>query len=307
MVTDARVIVTGANGFVGRHVIDALKRRGVFYIAIGGARSDVAFSGHGESHSLDLLGEDASAKIAELGGTHLIHLAWYSEHKHFWTSPKNFDWALATLSLVRSFAASGRHVTAIGTCAEYDWSQGLCIEDSTPLEPATIYGQVKAATGRLTQAACTSYGVSCCWARLFLMFGLGEHLDRFVPSVADALSGRRAQFSVGNEDWCDFLAVEDVADAIVHLTLAAHEGAINVCSGTPRQIRDVVDEIGRSLGIADSALPDTQASASVASRWIVGDDSRLRATGWRPAANFSERLTVYVGQRCELINQNQHG
>lgn len=295
--TGVRVVVTGATGFVGRHVIDALERRDVSYVAIGGAGRHGAFMGRGDHFALDLLSEGAPGKLASLGGTHLIHLAWYAEHKHYWSSPKNFDWASATLSLVRSFAAGGRHVTAIGTCAEYDWSRGLCIENDMPLEPSTIYGQVKAATARLTQTECAASGVSCCWARLFLPFGPGEHPDRFVPSVADALSGCRPEFPVGNENWRDFLAVEDVADAIVHLTLAEHHGAVNVCSGIPRQIRDVVSEIGRLLGAGDRVLPDAQARAPGDPRWIIGDDSRLRATGWRPGTSFSQRLAAYVGQR----------
>ena len=298
MVADdgVRVVVTGATGFVGRHVIDVLEKRSVSYVAVGGVGRHSACTGRDEHCALDLLSEGAPGKLLGFGGTHLIHLAWYAEHKHYWTSPKNFDWASTTLALVRAFALGGRHVTAIGTCAEYDWTRGLCIEDDTPLEPSTIYGEVKAATARLTQTACASSGVSCCWARLFLPFGPGEHPDRFVPSVADNLSGRRQKFPVGNENWRDFLAVEDVADAIVHLTLAEHQGAINICSGAPRQVRDVVAEIGGLLGTGDRALPDSPASAQGDFRWIIGDDSRLRATGWRPEASFSQRLAAYIEQ-----------
>ncbi len=301
-----RVVVTGASGFVGRHVIDVLERQGVSYVAVGRAGSARAFPARAGHCELNLLGDGAAGALAALGGTHLIHLAWYAEHKHYWSSPRNFDWASATLALVRAFSAGGRHVTAVGTCAEYDWSRGLCIENNTPLEPATIYGQVKAATARLTQTTCAVAGVSCCWARLFLPFGPGEHPDRLVPSVADALSGRRPAFPVGNDNWRDFLAVEDVADAIVHLTLAEHQGAINVCSGMPRRIGDVVAEIGRLAGVGDGVLPDAQTTAPGDPRWIVGDDSTLRATGWRAQASFSRRLAAYVGQRQVAPLNNRH-
>jgi nucleoside-diphosphate-sugar epimerase len=303
---DIRVIVTGATGFVGRHVINVLQKQSIPYIAIGQNTYSELSSERENFVVINLLSPDAPEKLATLGGTHLIHLAWFTDHNIYWSSSKNFEWVSASLSLVRAFVSSGRHVTAIGTCAEYDWSRGLCIENCSPLEPSTIYGQTKASTSRLIQAVCTASGVSCCWARLFIPFGLGEHPDRLIPSVADAFSEIRPKFPVGNENWRDFLAIEDIADAIVYLTLVQYEGEINICSGIPRQINEVVAEIGRLLGVANGTFPDAKEKKKNNPRWILGDDSRLRDSGWRPRKNFSERLAFYLGQR-KITQQMKKG
>lgn len=289
-----RVAVTGASGFVGRQVLSALGRKGIPYLAIG--RTCPPGVAPTCFKSVDLLGDDVQASVAGLDCTHLIHLAWYAEHGHYWTSTANLDWAMASLSLIRAFCARGTHVTAIGTCAEYDWSAGVCIEGKTPIEPATLYGKAKAATAQLVMAACAAENIPCCWARLFIPFGQGESAKRLIPSIVDAVLGRSPPITVGGENWRDFLAVEDVADAIVHLAVSEYRGAVNVCSGSPRQICRLVNEIAGYLGGNGEAVLNAPPSAGDA-RWIIGDDSRLRLSGWYPAASFSDRLAAYVEAR----------
>jgi nucleoside-diphosphate-sugar epimerase len=292
-----RVAVTGGSGFVGRHVLAALDRKGIPYLAIG--RTCPPGVAPTCFKSVDLLGGDVQASLGDLDCTHLVHLAWYAEHGVYWTSTANFDWAVASLTLIRAFCARGTHVTAIGTCAEYDWSAGVCIEGKTPIDPATLYGKAKAATAQLTMAACVAENIPCCWARLFIPFGLGESPKRLIPSIVDAVLGRSPPITVGGENWRDFLAVEDVADALVHLAVSEYCGAANVCSGTPRKIRGLADEIAGYLGGNGEAVLNAPSSPGD-DRWIIGDDSLLRSSGWSPAASFSDRLAAYVEARRTL-------
>jgi nucleoside-diphosphate-sugar epimerase len=289
-----RVAVTGGSGFVGQHVLAALDRKGIPYLSIGRTRPpDVARDRY---KAIDLLNDDLHASFSGLECTHLIHLAWYTEHGRYWTSPANLDWGMASLSLIRAFCEYGMHVTAIGTCAEYDWSSGVCIEGKTPIEPTTLYGKVKTATSQMLAAACSTQDIPCCWARLFVPFGRGESPSRLIPSIVDAVLGRSPPITVGGENWRDFLAVEDVADAIVHLATTNYNGEVNICSGVPRQIRGLVDEIAGYLGKVGEPVLDARSRAGDA-RWVVGDDSRLRSTGWSPAVSFSDRLASYVVAR----------
>lgn len=286
-----RVAVTGGSGFIGRHVLATLDRRGIPYLCIGRTCP------HGVApdcfRSVDLFNDDQRASVGDLECTHLIHLAWYAEHGHYWTSSVNLDWAMASLSLIRTFCERGAHVTAIGTCAEYDWSGGLCIEGKTPIEPASLYGMAKAASSRLAMAACSAQHIPCCWARLFFPFGRGESRKRLIPSIIDSVLGRIPPIAIGGENWRDFMAAEDVADALVHLAVSEYSGAVNVCSGIPRQIQGVADEIVRYIGKGRrAAISSTSGMDDV--RWIIGDNSRLRSTGWSPAESFSDRLAAYV-------------
>ena len=200
-----KVALTGGSGFIGRHVIAALGRKGVQYVVIG--RTCPTEITHDCFRKVDLLRDDISAAIADLGCTHLIHLAWYAEHGLYWESAENLEWVTSSLSLIKAFSSQGKHVTAIGTCAEYDWSTGVCTEGRGLSKPATLYGRAKLATSQMVMDLCSTKNISCCWARLFLPFGQWENSMRLIPSIARALLERAAPIAVGSENWRDFCRI----------------------------------------------------------------------------------------------------
>lgn len=65
------------------------------------------------------------------------------EHGNFWSAPENEDWMRASATLVDAFTRFGRRAVSAGSCAEYDWAAGTCIQGITPLTPDTLYGQSK--------------------------------------------------------------------------------------------------------------------------------------------------------------------
>src|SRR4051812_46284141 len=97
-----RVLVTGATGFISRHSLAPLRRRGFEVHAL--ARSIPADTTPGITwHTGDLLTGDARSLLEAVRPTHLLHFAWYAEHGKFWTSAHNLEWISATLSLLRDF------------------------------------------------------------------------------------------------------------------------------------------------------------------------------------------------------------
>ena len=129
-----RVLVTGATGYVGRRVTGPLEALGFEVHAAGRAQG------------VDLLATGgADALLAQVQPTHLLHLAWYTEHGLFWTSRENLRWVDASLRLLQAFASGGgRRAVVAGTCAEYDWVPGGTFSEwRTPLRPATLYGAAK--------------------------------------------------------------------------------------------------------------------------------------------------------------------
>lgn len=293
-----RVLVTGAGGFIGRHVLDALARRGIDVVAVGRTRPadrpEIGFI------AADLLGSpDFAGLVAAARATHLLHLAWYAEHGRFWTSPLNHDWAAATTALVSAFcAAGGRRIVAAGTCAEYDWSDGSCRGGAAPLMPATLYGQAKDAAHRQASAIAAAHGVPFTWGRIFLPYGAGEAATRLIPSLVEVFAGRRAPFGVNADARRDFLHARDVAEAFATLITCEAASALDIASGGAVALRTIVETLAHLTGGDASAVLALSGPRDGEPALLVGDPGRLEALGWRPSVALAEGLARVVAERA---------
>lgn len=245
--TDRRVLVTGATGFVGCHTLPALRARGFAIHVVGRtapADPGVIF------HEADLLDPAARrAAVSAARASHLLHLAWYAEPGLYWTSGKNLDWVAGSLGLVRAFReAGGRRAVVAGTCAEYEWGAARFHETETPCRPATLYGAAKDGLRRILAAYAATTGLSLAWGRLFHLYGPGERPGRLISDAARALlSGTVFPTSDGRQRR-DFLHVTDAAAALATLLDGEVEGPVNLGSGRAVPVRALLEGIAAETG-----------------------------------------------------------
>jgi nucleoside-diphosphate-sugar epimerase len=291
-----RVLVTGAHGFVGRHAVALLLRRGYEVHCV--SRHRRASEGPAIEQAVDLFDAAACrALLATIRPRLLVHLAWNARPGSFWSAPDNLDWVGASLSLTRAFAASGgRRAVYAGSCAEYDWAEPLLDEERTPLRPATLYGVAKGALRQLVTAASGALGLSIAWGRLFFLYGPGEARGRLAAdTIAALLAGMPVLCSTGTQRR-DYLHVEDAARALVELMESGVQGPVNIASGDATEVRDLVCRIGKCFGREDlirlgARLPRGDEPAELR----ASTDILTRQVGFRPRYNLSEG----VADACE--------
>lgn len=255
------VLLTGANGFVGRQVAARLAE--IVELHCVSRQPRVATGGAVTWHVADLLDADACEQlVASVRPSHLVHLAWNTEHGEFWTAPDNIRWRDAGMALVRAFGrAGGKRLVICGTGAEYATSAPSPLDENSSLvEPETLYGQAKNALRIAAQDTAGELAVSFTWARIFNAFGAGEDHRRLVPSIIGAiLRNEPAQCSSGQQVR-DFIDVRDLGGALAMLALSNVQGPINLGSGRQAKIAEIAGAIGRLMGrpdlIALGALPD---------------------------------------------------
>ncbi len=280
-----RALVTGAAGFIGAHVVRALKSRGDEVIATarpGASWHRLAPDGL-VIDEVDLGAPGAAAAlIARRRPEVLVHLAWEASPDRYLVSAHNLDSLTATAGLFTNALDFGcRRLIGIGTCLEYAASQKSNGEGD-PAGPDTVYAACKHAARLIAEQLCVAKEASIAWLRVFHLHGPGEDLRRVVPMVAARLRrGEPVDLSPGAQVR-DYLRVEDVASAIAAVVHSNASGCINVCSGMPITLLDLLGTLGDVLGRREllhfGAIPYREGERMT----IAGTPGTLQASGWRP-------------------------
>lgn len=291
-----RVVVTGASGLIGRHAVASLAAAGhevhaVARTAPDDDATDVVW------HAVDLLDDDARRTlVADVAATHVLHAAWHADPADYRHSPKNLDWAIATTNLVRETAEAGaERFVGVGTCFEYDLAAGWCRETHTTMASDTVYGRAKHLTQQLVTEAAAAHDITAAWGRVFFTFGPGENPRRVIAHViSQVLAGDAADCSDGQQ-LRDFLPAAQVGDALAALTTSNVEGPVNICSGRPVLLADLLTEAATLAGGRDRLHLGARESSPGEPPLIAGDVSRLRdEVGWLPTRSTSDELAATV-------------
>jgi len=238
-----KVLVTGAGGFVGRHVIPALVGRGHEVVALSfrelGTRErswlhDVEFISH------DIL-SDALPPRATRGVEAVIHLAWPDVRSY--GSLSHFEVYLpAAYRFLKSLIQSGiQRVQVAGTCFEYGLRNGELAEDM-PAEPANPYALGKDALRRFLLALNREMPFTLQWVRVFYIYGAGQSPDSLLGTLDKAIERGDSSFDMSAGDQLrDYIRVEEAARRMTLLLESAESGIFNCCSGNPISVRNLVE------------------------------------------------------------------
>jgi nucleoside-diphosphate-sugar epimerase len=289
-----KVLVTGASGFIGRHVVAALARQGRWRI-VTASRSPVVPHPDAEHHAVDLLAPGAGPDlITRIRPTHLLHLAWNATPGRFWTAADNLDWTASSLALLHAFTeAGGERAVFAGTCAEYDWTGPGRLSEGAPTRPATLYGACKDALRRAVDAANDHLNASVAWGRVFWLYGPGEPGGRLVSDVACSLADGRAVAVGDGVEARDFLHVEDVASAFVAALASTWKGPFNIGSGRAVPVRRLIEILARTSGRPELVQFGARPAPPGQPKLLEADTTVLeQAIGWAPAVDLDQGLAA---------------
>lgn len=284
-----RVFLTGATGFIGSHVARLLVHDGCEVYALireGSASlwrvSDIGSRLHVVRGDLGEPG-GVGAQLERIKPETCIHLAWYTRPNEYLAAHQNVDLLATSIYLASWLAKAGtRRLVVAGTCLEYDTSLGYLSEDSST-RPMSLYAACKLALFHVLQELSRQLAFKLAWLRLFYQYGPGEDPRRLTSSVIlSLLRGQEARVTSGDQVR-DYLYVEDVAAAVWAVAQSELEGVVNVGSGVPISVRDMVtaiaDVCGRRDLISLGAVPYRASDPT----FVCAVNKRLReGTGWTP-------------------------
>jgi len=304
----SRALVLGATGFLGRWVARGLTRsKARLAVAV---RDPGEFERIAKRWSIDADVIDCSALDAQsvAGAVQnadpdiVFNLIGYgvdrteTDPELMWRINRDLVKVVARV-VARSTANrqgwSGQSLVHVGSALEYGLLDGVAAEDRDA-EPHTPYGRSKLeGTNALSETA-TETGLKALTARLFTVFGPGEHPGRLLPTIRRAATeGTPVRLSSGSQRR-DFSYVEDVAEGLLRLGVsAASPGAVvNLAAGRLITVREFAESAARVLGLPPDQLQFGAEPVRSDEMRLTGVDVRRLAawTGWTPPQDLEAAL-----------------
>lgn len=244
--TGLHVLVTGATGFVGRHLVSALLSKGCRVRAVA-RNAQVAQSmpwiDDVEFVSADIHAADLDVAALTMGIDALVHLAWpglpnYQGLFHF---EQNL---FADYHFIKVVVASGvGQVMVTGTCFEYGMQNGA-LDESAVAQPTNPYGLAKNTLRLFLESLQREQAFKLQWVRLFYLHGEGQNSKSLLASLDRAIDTGDASFNMSAGDQLrDYLAIDMAADNLVGvLHCRDFSGVVNCASGQPISVRALVEQ-----------------------------------------------------------------
>lgn len=268
------VLVTGAGGYIGRHVVTALLDRGLDVTAV-----DLRLDGVDERAtrlSIDLFSGDKDIYEQMGRPDAVLHMAWRDGFKH--ASPAHIEDLPQHYQLIENLYAGGlKQLAVMGSMHEVGYWEGAITED-TPCNPASLYGISKNALREMAFLSARAHDASLQWIRAYYIVGD----DKFGSSIFSKLleaseAGReRFPFTTGKNKY-DFISIDELAEQI-SAVLAQDEvnGIINVCTGEPmtlaERVERYIEENNLNITLEYGAFPDRPYD----SPGVWGDPTKIR-------------------------------
>ena len=295
-----RVLATGADGFVGKHLCTYLRQQGDEVIEAHGPPER---TGSPDEKSLDITdAANVRALVEAARPDVIIHLAGFSSVARSHQDPARV-FEVNTLGAVHLLAASRdtapqARILLIGSAEMYGaLPPAVRATEEFPLRPLSPYAASKVAAEIAGLQFHRATGLQVVAVRPFNHIGTGQAPHFVVPSFArqvEAIRARRSPATLRVGDLTvtrDFSHVEDVVRAYRLLALHGTPGeAYNVCSGEGRTIRSLLDEMLEIAGVTAAIEVDRLRLRPAEIPSLVGEPAKLWKLGWQPSRTLRDAL-----------------
>lgn len=276
----SEILVTGATGFLGRHLVEALEARGL------GVRP------HSSSQ-----GDIAHCRLPIEGADHVFHLAAKSFVPESWANPQSF-YHVNVMGTVNVLEHCRRQQTPLTLISSYVYGQPqwLPVSEDHPLAAHNPYAHTKIMAEDLARFYDQHYGVRSVIVRPFNLYGPGQAPQFLIPTIVkQALDPAASVIRVKDlRPRRDYLYVKDAVELLLATLKEEVKGVYNLGSGESFSVADVADLVQRAAGTDKPIVSDEQARPQEVMD-VRADISRAASElGWRPTTSLASGIGMFV-------------
>jgi nucleoside-diphosphate-sugar epimerase len=289
------VIITGAFGFLGSHVVKQCISFGFNPIVLERALSkrEVLNDLNFISIKYNNLDDDALIEtIKQYKPQSFIHIAWKgvdnSTRNYEEQITYNLPFSLQTIKFANNIGC--KQWLGIGSLSEYGTITEKVNEKHLPV-PLTIYAKAKLATCWASSALCQLYNLKWSWIRVGSIYGPGDADHWLIPYIINSLLNNIPPHLTPSEQVWDYLYVTDAANAILSIVQKQAEGIYNLGSGIEIKIKEVAEIIAEKLNSSVKPILGAKPYSVEQVMYMVADISKIaQTTGWNPSTIFSQGI-----------------
>lgn len=287
-----KILLTGPTGLIGKYAIEPLLEAGFEVFAVS-SKSKEADSKINWVKADLLYFADIKRVFEEVKPEYLLHFAWDTTPGSYLESNLNFDWVQSSLEMLKQFKQhGGKRAVFAGTCFEYEFEYeilGAPLKEDTKLNPTSTYAKCKNHLNGLATLYSMKNDISFGWGRIFYVYGENEQEKRLIPYVINCLSHDKEFSTSAGELIKDYMFAEDIAGAFVKFLDTEVEGCVNICTGKPVALKEIVSLIAKKLGKEHLVTFENKGTKEPGR--ILGDNSRLaNEVGFVPKYSLSQGL-----------------
>lgn len=293
-----RILITGASGFVGRHVMEHITAPSHQILAFSkedvqcksGAGNIQWFCGDiGDFHVIE-------PAIQSFNPDVLIHLAWqgipdYGEEM----SRLNLNNSITLLEYVFK-KTNCKKIIVSGSCAEYGKKRGAC-KESDSMRQNSFFSWAKRALFDYLSLKCRNAGAALIWFRIFYVYGPGQRQGALVPTLVNAFASKRVPMIMNPFNRNDFIYIKDVAQAFrLAATKRIRSGIYNLGTGTSSSVFEVCREVELALTgqatISEQKRRESQTQEEV--NYWADMRKTTRSLKWSPGTSLARGIEQYI-------------
>lgn len=292
-----KVLLTGATGLIGKYAIQPLLDEGFEVFAVSSSPRENQNGLNWVSANL-LDSVDIISLFEKVKPEYLLHFAWDTTPGSYLESDINYEWVDKSFEMLEQFKINGgKRAVFAGTCFEYEFQEvqeGPLNESTSKLNPISTYAKCKNQLRVRAADYSNANGISFGWGRIFYVFGEGENENRLVPKVVNTLKmNEEMTFSTG-ELIKDYMFAGDIAEAFVNFLNSNVTGCVNICSGKPVKIKEIVGVIAAKMH-KEHLVTFIESEISDQPKIIVGDNKRLKnEVGFTPRYSLKTAIDKLI-------------